>query len=309
MQNEKRYSTSYDPKSAPQKLEHLIYKKKGNVAYVTINRPERLNALHTYAHQELNSVWKDIQRDPSMYVAILTGNGRAFCAGRDVKFLSEFQQKGELAPHEDPNNPAFNWGGGGQPRVAKLEKPVIAAINGLAVGVGMNIIMQCQLRVMADDAWLGDQHTNVGRFGAPQELYFNLPPATASYLSLCNGRLTAQAALSQGVVNVVVPEGEGGRGSREARRDGLRRLPARNAGDRALRDIAADPQQHAHRLRHAPRQGDFRHRGLRGRRARLQGEAQAEMEAAVSFGLRGGLRFAQRHPTVCSNIRDIRRVG
>jgi enoyl-CoA hydratase/carnithine racemase len=206
MQHEKRYKTTYDPKSAPQKLEHLIYEKKGNVAYVTINRPERLNALHTYAHQELNTVWKDIQRDPNMYVAIITGNGRAFCAGRDVKFLSEFQQKGELAPHEDPNNPSYRWGGGGQPRVANLTKPVIAAINGLAVGVGMNIIMQCQLRVMAEDAWLGDQHTNVGRFGAPQELYMNLPPATASYLSLCNGRLTAQAALSQGVVNVVCPK-------------------------------------------------------------------------------------------------------
>jgi enoyl-CoA hydratase/carnithine racemase len=203
MRQETRYNTNYQPSPATKNLEHLIYEKKGHVAYVTINRPERLNALHTYAHQELNTVWKDIQRDPNIYVAILTGKGRAFCAGRDVKFLSEFQQKGELAPHEDPNNPAFNWGGGGQPRVANLEKPVIAAINGLAVGVGMNIVMQCQLRVMADDAWLGDQHTNVGRFGAPQELYFNLPPATASYLSLCNGRLTAQAALSQGVVNVV----------------------------------------------------------------------------------------------------------
>src|ERR1700704_2086204 len=101
MRQETRYATNYDPKSAPNKLEHLLYEKKGHVAYVTINRPERLNALHTYAHQELNSVWKDIQRDTNIYVAIITGKGRAFCAGRDVKFLSEFQQKGALAPHED----------------------------------------------------------------------------------------------------------------------------------------------------------------------------------------------------------------
>jgi enoyl-CoA hydratase/carnithine racemase len=56
-----------------------------------------------------------------------------------------------------------------------LEKPLICALNGFAVGVGLNIALQCQLRVMADDAWIGDQHTNVGRLGAPHEMYAALP--------------------------------------------------------------------------------------------------------------------------------------
>ena len=136
----------------------------------------------------------------------MTGAGTAFCAGRDVKFLAEYQAQGKRTPHEDPNNPLFHWGGGGQPQDVNLEKPLIAAINGFAVGVGLNIILQCQLRVMADDAWLGDQHTNVGRLGAPHEMYTALPRTTAAYLTLCNGRLSAQECLQQAIVNKVVPE-------------------------------------------------------------------------------------------------------
>ena len=200
-----RYESPYDPASMPKDLEHVRYVKKGHVAYVTINRPEVRNALHSYAYAEMRACWRDIGIDPNIYVAIVTGTGNAFCAGRDVKFLAEYQAQGKLTPHEDPNNPLFHWGGGGQPQDANLEKPLIAAINGFAVGVGLNIILQCQLRVMADTAWLGDQHTNVGRLGAPHEMYTALPRTTAAYLTLCNGRLTAQECLAQAIVNKVVP--------------------------------------------------------------------------------------------------------
>ena len=84
-----------------------------------------------------------------------------------------------------------------------LEKPLIAALNGFAVGVGLNMALQCQLRVMAEDAWIGDQHTNVGRLGAPHEMYQALPRTAAAYLSLCNGRLSAQECLQLGIVNRV----------------------------------------------------------------------------------------------------------
>lgn len=201
-----RYESPYKPASAPKDLKFIKYEKKGHVAYVTINRPEVRNALHSFAYAEMRQCWRDIGLDPNIYVGIVTGAGPAFCAGRDVKFLAEYQAKGERTPHEDPNNPMFFWGGGGQPRDVNLEKPLIAAINGFAVGVGLNIALQCQLRVMAEDAWLGDQHTNVGRLGAPHELYAALPRATAAYLTLCNGRLTAQECLSQGIVNKVAPK-------------------------------------------------------------------------------------------------------
>jgi enoyl-CoA hydratase/carnithine racemase len=135
----------------------------------------------------------------------VTGTGEAFCAGRDVKFLAEHQAKGIRTPHEDPNNPLFHWGGGGQPSDANLEKPLIAALNGYAVGVGLSLALQCQLRVMADTAWIGDTHTRIGRLGSAHNLYEALPRTTAAYLTLCNGRLSAQECLQQAIVNKVVP--------------------------------------------------------------------------------------------------------
>src|SRR4029453_17643139 len=107
-----RYESPYGPASMPKNLEHVRYEKKGHVAYVTINRPEVRNALHTYAYQELRSCWHDIQIDPDIYVGIVTGAGKAFCAGRDVKFLAEHQARGIRTPHEDPTDPSYHWGGG-----------------------------------------------------------------------------------------------------------------------------------------------------------------------------------------------------
>lgn len=196
---------AYDPATAPSDLEYVLYEKRDHVAYITINRPEVGNALHTYVYQELRSIWRDMQRDPDIYCGILTGTGKAFCAGRDIKFLSSYQAKGRQTPHEDPSGADYFWGGGGMPYDSELDKPLIAAVNGFAVGVGQTLVLQCQLRVMAEDAWIGDQHTNVGRLGSPQHKWKVMPPATAAYLALCNGRLTADTALQQGIVNVVAP--------------------------------------------------------------------------------------------------------
>jgi enoyl-CoA hydratase/carnithine racemase len=204
-----RYESPYDPASMPRDLEHVTYEKKGHVAYVTINRPEVRNALHSYSYAELRRCWRDIGLDPNIYVGIVTGAGTdAFCAGRDVKFLAKYQAEGKRTPHEDPNNPMFHWGGGGQPSDANLEKPLIAAINGLAVGVGLSLALQCQLRVMSSTAWIGDTHTKIGRLGSAHNLYTALPRTVAAYLTLCNGRLTADECLGHGIVNRVVPPEE-----------------------------------------------------------------------------------------------------
>ena len=122
-----RYESPYDPSSMPKDLQHVIYEKKEHVAYVTINRPEVRNALHSYAYVELRSCWRDIGLDPAIYVGILTGKGDAFCSGRDVRFLAEHQAKGKRTPHEDPNNPIFHWGGGRTPADVSLDRPLIAA--------------------------------------------------------------------------------------------------------------------------------------------------------------------------------------
>jgi enoyl-CoA hydratase/carnithine racemase len=199
------YESPYHPSSMPRDLKFVIYEKKGRVAYVTINRPEVRNALHSYTYAELRACWRDIGLDPNIYCGIVTGTGDAFCAGRDVKFLAQYQAEGKRTPHEDPNNPLFHWGGGGQPSDSNLEKPLIAAINGLAVGVGLSLALQCQLRVMAEEAWIGDTHTKVGRLGAAHNLYEMLPRVVAAYLTLCNGRLSAAECLQHSIVNKVVP--------------------------------------------------------------------------------------------------------
>ncbi len=200
-----RYESPYDPSTMPKDLEHLIYEKKGHIAYVTINRPEVRNALHSYSYAELRAVWRDIGNDPNIYVGILTGAGTdAFCGGRDVKFLAKYQAEGKRTPHEDPNNPLYHWGGGGTPNDANLEKPLIAAINGLAVGIGLSLALQCQLRVMSRTAWISDTHTKVGRLGSAHNLYTALPRAVAAYMTLCNGRLSAQECLQHSIVNKVV---------------------------------------------------------------------------------------------------------
>ena len=88
-----RYESPYDPSTAPRNLEHVLYEKKGHVAYVTLNRPEVRNALHSYAYAEMRSCWRDIGLDPGIYVGIVTGTGQAFCAGRDVKFLAQYRRR------------------------------------------------------------------------------------------------------------------------------------------------------------------------------------------------------------------------
>jgi enoyl-CoA hydratase/carnithine racemase len=201
-----KYESPYDPSMMPKNLEHIVYEKKGNVAYVRINRPDVRNALHSYAYAELRSCWRDMNMDPGVYCGILTGTGEAFCAGRDVKFLAKYQAEGKRTPHEDPTNPLFHWGGGGMPRDVNLDKPLICAMNGFAVGVGLSLVLECQLRVMAEGSWIGDTHTLVGRLGAPHRLYEALPPALAAYLTLCNGRLSAQECLVHGIANKVVPK-------------------------------------------------------------------------------------------------------
>jgi enoyl-CoA hydratase/carnithine racemase len=272
------YQSNYSPETAPQNLEHIIYEKKGHVAYVTINRPETRNALHSHAYAELRACWRDIAIDPNIYCGIVTGapEGKAFSSGRDVKFLANHQAQGKRTPHEDPSNPAYHWGGGGQPSDANLEKPLIAAINGLAIGVGLSLALQCQLRVMSEEAWIGDTHTKIGRVGSPHNLYEALPRTAAAYLTLCNGRLTAQECLQQGIVNRVVPADQ-----LMSTADGVRRFAARVASCRSAISFERRVPSRARRLRQATGHGNRRERRWSRRRTCVQGEAQAGLEDAL----------------------------
>src|SRR2546428_4959266 len=137
-------------------LEFVRYEKRNRIAYVPINRPEVMNALHRPANEELSRVWDDVAADPEVWVAILTGAGeRAFSAGNDLKWTAQ---------HGVPRMPKGGFGG----LVARddLWKPLIAAVNGVALGGGLEIALACDIIVAGETARLGLPEPRVGLMAA-----------------------------------------------------------------------------------------------------------------------------------------------
>ncbi len=173
------------------------YEKKGRVAIIRLNRPEVLNAIDHPTSEELTKVWEDFRDDPELWVAILTGTGeKAFCAGADLKAMAagKLSRKGL----------AF----GGNTQGMEIWKPMIAAINGLALGGGLEIALVCDLRIAVEDAYFGLPEVGVGLIpgaGGLIRLPRTIPLGKAMELILMNKRMSAQEALQIGLVNKVVP--------------------------------------------------------------------------------------------------------
>lgn len=170
------------------------YKKEGRIAIFTINRPEAMNALNNQVHQELNAALIDFRDDNDLWVGIITGAGdKAFSAGADIK---------EFHPGpEERRVTAYNL-------VDKIWKPVIAAINGFALGGGLELAMTCDIRIAAEHARLGQPEVNIGFMpgaGGTQRLPRFVPRAIAAEILLTGEPINAQEAYRIGLVNKVVP--------------------------------------------------------------------------------------------------------
>lgn len=183
--------------------EFVKYEKRERVAVVTLNRPEVMNALHPPCHDELERIWNDFAADPEVWVAILTGAGdRAFSAGNDLKWTA--QHGGKLPPMPP-------GGFAGITSRFDLTKPVIAAVNGVALGGGFEIALACDIVVAAETARFGLPEPRVGLMaaaGGAQRLPRQVPLKVAMGMMLTGEPIDARRALELGLVNEVVPLAE-----------------------------------------------------------------------------------------------------
>jgi enoyl-CoA hydratase/carnithine racemase len=175
-------------------------KRKGPITTVTLSRPEVYNALHIEAHFELNKVFDDFAADPEQWVAIVTGAGdKAFCAGNDLKWQAAGGKRG--------------WDKGGFAGLTSrfdCNKPIIAAVNGVAMGGGFEIALACDLIIASDQARFGTPEINVGLFPfmIMALIYRNVPRKKTNELLLLGEQISAEEAERIGIVNRVVPAEE-----------------------------------------------------------------------------------------------------
>ena len=181
----------------------IDYKKEGRIAIFTINRPEAMNAMNMEAVRELNEAMADFRDDPELWVGIITGAGeQAFCGGADIKDTLSFMKEHRRDPWAFP--PTIMRG-------FELWKPLIAAINGMALGGGLEIALACDIRIASETARLGTPEVNLGLipgWGGTQRLPRMVPWCKAAEILLMGRPIDAQEAYRIGLVNKVVPQAE-----------------------------------------------------------------------------------------------------
>lgn len=190
------------------RYECLKVDKADRLATVTLNRPESLNAVNPQLHHELERIWIDLGEDADVNAILLTGAGKAFCAGGDVKGMAS-RADGAGAP--DPHR-QFRLNPGGARRLVQrmldVEQPIIGAINGDAVGLGATLALLCDVIVASEKARFGDPHVRVGIVagdGGAVIWPLLIGPARAKEF-LMRGHLVAGAeAAKMGLVNYAVP--------------------------------------------------------------------------------------------------------
>lgn len=189
----------------------ILYEKKENqIAYITINRPQVMNAIDPEANRQLEKAWLDFRDDPDVLVAILTGAGdQAFCSGADIK---------RMVPGMGPESRLYGTerrvgfirgpGCGGITREIEIYKPIIAAVNGYALAEGLEIALACDIILASENAFFGLPQVGLGVIpgaGATQRLPRMIPFKKAMEMILTGERIDAQEAYRLGLINKVVP--------------------------------------------------------------------------------------------------------
>ncbi len=189
-------------KSAVAEPPAVLVERRGAVAVITLNRPHSMNAVNAALSKALGHALVELAADPGLRVGIVTGAGRAFCAGADLKELA--------AGRSVYDEGHLERGFAGMVRHF-VDKPLIAAVNGFALGGGTEIVLACDMAVMAEDASLGLPEVKrglVAAAGGLLRLHRQIPPKIAAEVVFTGDPFDAAAALRWGLVNRVVPCGE-----------------------------------------------------------------------------------------------------
>lgn len=185
--------------------ENITTEQKERIHIITINRPKQLNALNRATIQELHEAFKAAEQDDGTRVIILTGNGeKAFVAGADIKEFADFDTESGKNLSADGHKKLFDF-------VAHLSKPVIAAVNGFALGGGLELAMAAHIRVASDNAKLGLPETSLGvipGYGGTQRLTQLVGKGKAMEMITTAGMISAEEAKEWGLVNHVEPQTE-----------------------------------------------------------------------------------------------------
>ena len=210
-------------------MSYVEYEKKNNhIAVITLNRPEKLNALNPEMMADLCKAWIKYSDDDDAWIALLTGKGRAFTCGGDKSWI-ELAAKGQGGPDvfwkatlKDPY-----WSG-------QLEKPVVTAVNGLTIGAGVDLFLRSDLRIAAESAWFKQAEVDRGNI---MIFYDNLPCAMAAEM-ISGFTISAQRGYDVGMINRVVPDDKVMDTAMEMAEELLTRVPlAVHNALKILRDI------------------------------------------------------------------------
>ena len=190
----------------PMAYQNLLITDADNIRTITINRPDQLNALNRATILELNKALGEAEADKNIRVVLLTGSGqKAFVAGADIKEFAHFSVEEGKALAADGQKQLFD-------RVEALNKPVIAAVNGFALGGGLELAMACHIRIASDNARMGLPEVSLGvipGYGGTQRLPRLVGKGKAMEMILSAQMIDANDALQWGLVNRVVPQAAG----------------------------------------------------------------------------------------------------
>ena len=184
---------------------NILTDNQNNVLTITINRPDKLNALNKDTLDELHNALCEAEKDPNVWVLVITGSGsKAFVAGADISEFADFNLEQGKMLSADGHNKVFN-------KIEKLNKPSIAAVNGFALGGGLELAMSCHIRIASLNAKMGLPEVSLGvipGYGGTQRLAQLVGKGKAMELVMTAGMIEAEEALVLGLANQICEQSE-----------------------------------------------------------------------------------------------------